>query len=112
MKNAKAISNYSKYDPYLFNRDNKYTHSKEELFQKWGYTIDDSAWLQKEIEKQALKKYIDGDYTLRELNNYGQRIDIRVTIPRKDTGETVSYITGWMVLLNGQIRLNTPYGGK
>ena len=33
-------------------------------------------------------------------------------IPRKDTGEMVSYISGWMVQQNGKIKLNTPYGGK
>ena len=30
----------------------------------WGYTVDDARWLQAEIEKQALEKYIAGEYTL------------------------------------------------
>ena len=47
-----------------------------------------------------------------KLDKYGQRISIRISIPRKDTGETVSYITGWMVYPNGEIQLTTPYGGK
>ena len=47
-----------------------------------------------------------------KLDKYGQRISIRISIPRKDTGEMVSYITGWMVQQNGKIKLNTPYGGK
>ncbi len=112
LKNAKTISDYSKFDPYLFNRNNKYTHNKEKLFHKWGYTIDDSAWLQKEIEKQAHEKYIDGNYLLGKLNDKGQRITIRITIPRKNSSENVSFISGWMVLPNGQIKLTTPYGGK
>ena len=36
-----------------------YDHNKEKLFNSWGYTIDDSKWLQNEIEKQALQKYIE-----------------------------------------------------
>ncbi len=112
LKNAKAISDYSKFDPYLFDPENFYKHGKGEMLESWGYTVSDSKYLQEESEKQALEKYINGDYKLGVLNNYGQRISIRITIPRKDTGEMVSYITGWMVYPNGQISLNTPYGGK
>ena len=111
-KNAIAKSNYSKFDPYLFNPDGKYPHNKEKLFNSWGYTIDDAKWLQKEIEKQALQKYINGEYKLGLLNSYGQRISIRIEISRKDNDEAVSFATGWTVLPNGQIKLNTPYGGK
>ena len=63
------------YDP-----DNVYQHGKNKTFESWGYTVDDARWLQAEIEKQALEKYIAGDYTLGELNKYGQRMNIRVTI--------------------------------
>lgn len=68
--------------------------------------------MKEEMEKQGLAKYIAGEYTLGKLNENGQRINIRVELPRKDREETVSFITGWMVLKNGKIRLNTPYGGK
>ncbi len=112
LKNAKAISDYSKFDPYLFDPENFYKHGKAEMLESWGYAISDSKYLQKESEKQALEKYINGDYMLGKLDIHGQRIDIRITIPRKDKEGTVSYITGWMVLPNGQIKLNTPYGGK
>ena len=78
----------------------------------WGYTVDDARWLQAEIEKQALEKYIAGDYTLGELNKYGNRMNIRVTISRKDRTGDVSFMTGWMVKPNGKLKLNTPYGGK
>lgn len=109
---AKSESDYSKFDPYLFNRDSKYTHGKEKLFEKWGYTIDDAKWLQEEVERQCREKYISGKYTLGVLNHNGQRISIRVSIPRKDTGESVSFITGWMLYPDGRIKLTTPYGGK
>ena len=49
---------------------------------------------------------------LGKLNQDGQRISIRVEIPRKDKSETVSFVTGWMVYPNGHIQLTTPYGGK
>ncbi len=110
--NAKAYSKYSKFDPYLFNTTGTHPHGKEKLFHKWGYTVDDAQWLQKELERQAREKYISGEYILGTLNKDGQRISIRVTIPKKGTGNTVSFITGWMVEPDGAIRLTTPYGGK
>lgn len=109
---SSADSAYSKFDPYLFNPQKTYQHNKEKLFNEWGYTVEDALWLQEEIEKQGLSKYISGEYTLGKLNANGQRINIRIEIPRKNKSETVSFITGWMVCQNGKIRLNTPYGGK
>ncbi len=111
-KNAIAKSDYKKFDPYLFNPEGKYPHNKEKLFNSWGYTINDSKWLQEEIEKQGLKKYTKGEYELGKLNKDGQRISIRIEIQRKDKNETVSFITGWMVYPDGRIQLTTPYGGK
>lgn len=109
---ATSNSDSSKFDPYLFNRGMAYSHNKQKLFESWGYTIDDADWLQKTIEEQGVEKYINGDYDLGLLNKYGQRINIRVEIPRKDKEGTVSFLTGWMVCPNGRIQLNTPYGGK
>lgn len=110
--NASTYSDYSKFDPYLFNTSGTYTHNKEKLFREWGYTADDAAWLQAEVERQAREKYIAGEYTLGKLDIRGQRISIRVTIPRKNGSGDISFITGWMVLSNGKLKLNTPYGGK
>ncbi len=109
---AAAVSDYSKFDPYLFNTNGGYTHNKEKLFIEWGYTAEDSEWLKAEIERQAREKYISGDYKLGKLNDKGQRISIRITISRRDTGAEVSFITGWMVYPNGRIQMTTPYGGK
>lgn len=109
---SSAGSAYSKFDPYLFNTQKTYPHNKEKLFNEWGYTVEDALWLQKEIEKQGLSKYISGDYTLGKLNKEGQRISIRVEIPRKDKTGIVSFTTGWMVYPSGHIQLTTPYGGK
>lgn len=111
---TKSSSNsaYSKFDPYLFNTQQTYSHNKEKLFNEWGYSVADAKWLQSEIEKQGLEKYVSGDYTLGKLNQDGQRISVRIEIPRKDNSETVSFVTGWMVYPNGHIQLTTPYGGK
>ncbi len=105
---TETTSAYGKFDPYLFNTN--YTHGKEKLFAAWGYSVKDAPWLQKELEKQALDKYCSGEYTLGKLDDKGQRISIRVEIPRKDKEQTVSFVTGWMIYPNGQIRLTTPYG--
>ena len=109
--NASAYSDYRKFDPYLFNTRGDYTHNKEKLFQAWGYSVEDARWLQTEMERQAREKYIAGAYSLGRLNDNGQRINIRITIPRKDRSEDVSFVSGWMVYPNGKIQLTTPYGG-
>ena len=110
--NAASYSDYSKFDPYLFDPGNYYKHGKNKVFTSWGYTIADAKWLKAEIERQAQEKYVIGDYTLGVLDRYGQRISIRIELPRKDRSEEVSFLAGWTVCPNGQIRLNTPYGGK
>lgn len=112
LSESTATASYSKFNPYLFDPDNQYSHNKQVMFEKWGYSIADSKWMQKEMEKQGLEKYISGDYTLGRLNEQGQRINIRIEIPNRTFGGTVSFISGWMVRSNGQITLNTPYGGK
>ena len=109
---AKATSDYSKYDPYLFDPNNFYKHGKNKAFESWGYSVADSEWLQEEIEKQGRQQYLLGNYELGKLNFQGQRISIRVTIPRKNGAGDVSFITGWMVKPGGKIKLTTPYGGK
>lgn len=112
VNDACSTAPYSKFDPYLFDSKNFYGHGKSIMLESWGYSVEDSSWLKTEIERQALQKYIDGDYQLGVLNPYGQRISIRVEIPNRTDGGIVSFITGWMIKPNGQITLNTPYGGK
>lgn len=108
---AEAESAYSKFNPYLFDVTGKYKHGKNKMFEKWGYTVDDSTFLQAEIEKQARQKYVMGEYVLGKLNDKGQRISIRIELARKNGKGNISFITGWMVNPDGKIRLNTPYGG-
>ena len=112
LMNAAAYSDYSKFDPYLFNTHGIYSHTKENLFKEWGYTVDDARWLQTEIERQAREKYIDGEYELGKLDAFGQRINITIELPRKDKEGAVTFVSGWMIEPNGKLKLNTPYGGK
>lgn len=112
LENAVANSDYSKFNPYLFNMTGTYPHNKEKLFKEWGYTVDDAKWLQAEMELQSSEKYVAGEYELGKLDIYGQRINIIIEIPRKDREGTVTFVTGWMVEPNGKLKLNTPYGGK
>ena len=109
---ADSQSEYSKFDPYLFDVHRMYKHGKNKAFESWGYTVKDAKWLQSEIEKQGYYKYIAGDYTLGKLNDNGQRISIRIELERKNGAGTVSFISGWMVEPDGLIKLTTPYGGK
>ena len=109
---ASVHSDYSKFDPYLFNTTGTYPHTKEKLFALWGYTVKDAPWLQAEMERQAKEKYLAGDYTLGTLDKYGQRINIRIEIPRKNGGGTVSFGSGWMANPGGKLELKTPYGRK
>ena len=112
MFSSSAESAYSKYDPYLFDTKGEYGHGKDKMFTSWGYSVNDSVYLKNEIEKQALEKYINGDYQLGVLNKYVQHINILIEIPELTNGKIVSFITGWTIHSNGQITLNTPYGGK
>ena len=109
-KQATAESSYSKYDPYLFNTNGAYDHGKEVMLRSWGYTAADSNWMKSEVERQGLEKYKEGDYILNKLDHNGQRINIVVTIPRKDGSGEVSFTTGWVAYPNGHIKLATPYG--
>ncbi len=107
-----AYSDYSEFDPYLLNTNGEYPHTKEKLFAQWGYTVADARWLQAEMERQAKEKYLAGDYALGKLDRHGQRINIRIQIPRKNSSGTVSFVSGWMAESGGKLKLNTPYGGK
>ena len=112
IEKATSFAPYSKFDPYLFDPENFYKHGKGHMLNSWGYTVSDSVWLKKEVEKQGLEQYIRGEYELGRLDEQGQRISIRIEIPNRTEGGTISFVTGWMVRPNGQITLNTPYGGK
>ena len=93
---------------YIFN--NEKNKGKKALLEKWGYSIYDADFLKSEIEKQAQLAIQCGEYELDVLDGYGQRIDTVIHLKRKDTGEDVTFVAGWMVYPDGEIVLVTPYG--
>ena len=107
---AKAECPIEKFTKYVFVPS--LIDDKKQLFELWGYDIMDSQYLQQEFIKQAKLAYSVGDYELGLLNEYGQRINIAITLKRKDKNEYVTFRSGWMVYPNGKIVLTTPYGRK
>ena len=112
LQNAESSAAISKFNAYIFNGKNNDGKSKEALFREWGYTEADCEYLHEEFIKQAYYKYINGDYKLGTLDKYRQRISIIIHLKRKNTGEDVYFVSGWMVDERGKIHLTTPYGGK
>lgn len=112
LRKAKATSPIKKFSEYLFNADNPQSKKKAALFKKWGYDSADSQWMVEETQRQAREKYIAGEYSLGNLDEHGQRINIQITIPDKITGEMRVFRSAWMVKPNGEVILVTPYGGK
>lgn len=109
---AQALCGIEKFEKYVFNSDKNKNRGKKHLFESWGYDIIDSQWLQEEFCRQAREKYEAGDFQLDFLNNYGQRINIEIVLPRKDKIGTVKFLSGWLVYPNGVIRLTTPFAAK
>ena len=107
---AKAECPIEKFTKYVFVPS--LIDDKKQLFELWGYDIIDSQHLQQEFIKQARLSYSVGDYELGLLNDFGQRIKIRITLKKKNKNEYVTFQSGWMVYPNGRIVLTTPYGGK
>lgn len=85
---------------------------KKQLFELWGYDIMDSEYLKQEFERQAKLAYSVGDYELGLLDDFGQRINIKTTLKKKNKNEYITFSSGWMVYPNGKISLTTPYGRK
>ena len=99
-----------KFTNYIFS-DKYIGNGKKQLFEAWGYFIEDSEELKRQFEKQAKKQYELGEYELGLLNGYGQRININITLKNKKTGADITFYSGWMVYPDGKIDLTTPYGG-
>ncbi len=97
---AKAECDIRKLKEYIFIDKNK-----RALFEKMGYTIDDSEYLQKEICNQALKNYLSGRYSLKSLSENGQMI----AIPVRFNG--FLFNSGWKLCPDGKIQNTTPFGG-
>ncbi len=89
-----------KFTNYIFKNEDK-----KNLFESWGYTIQDSERLKQNIEFMARENYKLGNYLLKALDDYGQRLAIPVNL----NGHR--FYTGWMLCPEGLIRNTTPFGG-
>ncbi len=105
---ATATCDIRKFTEYVFS--GKYPDGKKELFEGWGYTINDSAYLQNLFISQALRKYCNGDYIYKGVNDYSAKIEIVIEINAK-SGRTLRIKSGWGLNPNGEIKLLTPFSG-
>ncbi len=99
-----------KFTKYIFSEKGE-KNGKKKLFEKWGFSCDDSYFLKVEYENQARQKYLNGDYILNSLDKYGQNINIVISLKNKNKDE-ISVISGWKVNPEGYITCNTPYGDR
>lgn len=79
------------------------------MFESLGFTVDDSEYLQKEFERQAVENYCNSKYQLGRLDENGQRINIDINFQKN--GKEITFISGWMVRPKGAITCNIPLGG-
>lgn len=105
---AKANCDIRKFTEYVFS--DKYDDGKKELFENWGYSIQDSAYLQYLYTSEAIQKYCDGEYIFRGTNQFCPLIEITLELPLKN-GKSQSIKTGWILLPKGEIKLATPFSG-
>lgn len=88
---------------YIF--DDYSSGGKKELFESWGYNINNANQLKNLYEQQAVTNYTNGLYEMHLLDEHGQRISIDINLK----GHIIK--SGWMVEQNGLIRNITPFGG-
>lgn len=105
IKDCEAECDIRKFRDYIF-AENEYKDGKIDIFEKLGFTIEDSEYLKKEYERQALKAYIEGNYKLGKWDDQGQRITIDICL--ENNGMKYLKGSGWMVCINGKIKNTTP----
>lgn len=104
---VKAFCAIEKFSKYVFSE--KYRHKgKLDLFEALGFDINDSAFLKMEYERQARQKYLNGDYELKKLDEYGQNINIEIILD-STIKKGIKFISGWKVHPLGYITCNTPF---
>lgn len=101
---ANVYCDVNKFLKYVFSDKGK-SCGKKDLFESFGYNIYDSYSLKQEYEKQAIEKYLDAEYILKNLDFCGQRIAIEINLKGN------MFLSGWIVEPEGKIRNTTPFGG-
>ena len=103
---ANATCNIEKFTKYVFDETNN--KGKKAIFESWGYTIEDSEYLQQFYISQAIQKYCNGEYVYKGVEYYA-RIEILIELPSNKGVQRIK--TGWTLLKNGEIKLATPFSG-
>ena len=98
-----------KFQEYAF--IHKDVNDKKGLFENLGYDIINAPQLLDEYCRQAQEKYANGNFVLHELKDYGQIINITITLPNKKDGGNVTIKSGWLVYPDGEIKLTTVFAG-
>lgn len=100
---ANAFCDITKFTEYVLNTQK--SKGKHQIFYDLGFDINDSYYLQSEYNKQALAQYLKGNYVLKYLDEYGQRIGIPISL------NGTEFYSGWMLYPEGKIKNITPFGG-
>ena len=105
---ANTTCDIRKFTEYVF--DEEKSKGKKDLFESWGYTIEDSGYLQQLCISQAIQKYCNGDYIFKGAGKEYGRIEIVIDLPIKN-GQVLKIKTGWSLYPQGEIRNSTPFSG-
>ncbi len=108
---VRVIVDPRKFSEYVFKENAD--HGKDIVFKSLGYTKQQSDDLAELYRKQGAERFGKGDFKLGKADCHGQRIVIEIVLPGvgESRGKTVYIKTGWMILPDGNIRLNTPFTG-
>ena len=104
--NINAQCDIRKFTGYIFAEKYKNNGKFKIFYEDLGYTINDSYFLQQEFCRQASMLYLNGKYTLHNLDDRGQRITIIISLKDKRIK------TGWMVCPDGRTQNATPFSGE
>lgn len=104
---AKATCDIRKFRGYVFSEENN--KGKKRLFESWGYTIEDSEYLQRVYISQAIQKYCSGEYKYAGVNKQTAKISITITLKNRNGVE--QHINTIWKIIPGEIELVTPYSG-
>ncbi len=83
LKNAKAVSDYSKYDPYLFNPEYAKKHGKDKMFKSWGFDITDSNICKRNVKNKHLRNMLTETMIWENLINTDKESALESVFPER-----------------------------
>ena len=97
-----VICPLEKFTQYIFSENN---NGKKELFESFGFCLEDSEKLKQFFELKALQSYLKGNYIIKRLTEYGPILAIEMSINNQ------VFYSGWIIEPEGKLRNTTPFGG-